>query len=176
MYLHTSDPQIGKKTLLHRDLKPSNLLVSSLWERAEVNILISDFGLSRHVTAKEKSYSMGVGTCIYMAPEIISSSKYSKKVDVYSFGVILWEMIVRLEPFEEIETPFMVEKAVVGGKRPKIPSNIPSRIKEVITTCWSQDASLRPEFANLWDIFQIQEVKQQCLSITAIKPKPGTKL
>src|SRR5690348_11566498 len=109
-----------------------------------------------------------------MAPEVISGKKYSKKVDIYSWSVILWEMITRQQPFKgiyslslslspssyffyfhyytEAQTHFAVERAVLNGERPPIPPGLPRTIEEIITTCWTTKPEKRPEFNELFDI------------------------
>jgi len=153
MYLHSYLPGI-KKPIIHRDLKPSNLLVISLWEKAEVNLVIADFGLSKESNLKgsKSIHSMGVGTIIYMAPEVISGKKYSRKVDVYSWAVIMWEMITRQQPFKEAETHFAVERAVLNGERPPMPPHLPKTVSEIITTCWATKPDKRPEFSEIFEI------------------------
>jgi serine/threonine protein kinase len=82
-YLHTL-PQC----IIHRDLKPSNLLVDENW-----NVKIADFGFAR---IKEENATMTrCGTPCWTAPEIIRGEKYAEKADVYSFGIIMWEMLTR---------------------------------------------------------------------------------
>lgn len=82
-YLHTGAP----KQLIHRDLKSSNILVNG-------NVLkITDFGLSKEM---DKTAQMStVGTYAWMAPEIIKHEKCSEKVDIWSYGVVLWELVTR---------------------------------------------------------------------------------
>jgi serine/threonine protein kinase len=96
-YLHTQDPPI-----LHRDLKSLNLLV---YEQVRNNsdfiqIKITDFGLSRHNDDLSTSRMTGLaGTFHWMAPEVLKSDEYTHKADVYSYGIVLWEVIMREPPF-----------------------------------------------------------------------------
>ncbi|KAE9412412.1 hypothetical protein Angca_007991, partial [Angiostrongylus cantonensis] len=79
-YLHSLDP-----TIIHRDIKPSNLLVDETW-----NVKVADFGFAR---IKEENATMTrCGTPAWTAPEIIRGEKYSEKADVYSFGIVMWEV------------------------------------------------------------------------------------
>ena len=90
-YLHAFDPPI-----LHRDLKSLNLLVDEFYR-----IKLADFGwtkiLDNYMTGK-------IGTYQWMAPEVIQMFNYTEKADVYSFGIILWEISAREPPFRSIHS------------------------------------------------------------------------
>ncbi|KAK8896169.1 spindle assembly checkpoint kinase [Tritrichomonas musculus] len=73
------------KKIIHRDLKPSNILIGF-----DGNIRISDFGISKLMTDDEISMTTGVGTQKFKAPELINEIQYNEKVDVYSFGVLVY--------------------------------------------------------------------------------------
>jgi serine/threonine protein kinase len=112
-YLHSLDP-----TIIHRDIKPSNLLVDETW-----NVKVADFGFAR---IKEENATMTrCGTPAWTAPEIIRGEKYSEKADLYSFGVVMWEMLTRKQPYAGRN--FMgVSLDVLEGKRPQIPQDCPA--------------------------------------------------
>lgn len=85
-YLH-------EQNLIHRDLKPHNLLVNS-----EMVCKIADFGISTVMPEYTRTMTC-VGTPVYMAPEVLSTQKYSAKADVYSFGILLLEIISEIKPY-----------------------------------------------------------------------------
>jgi serine/threonine protein kinase len=109
-YLHSLEPVI-----VHRDIKPSNLLVDENW-----NVKVADFGFAR---IKEENATMTrCGTPCWTAPEVIRGEKYSESADVYSYGIIMWEMLTRKQPFAGRN--FMgVSLDVLEGRRPQIPSD-----------------------------------------------------
>jgi serine/threonine protein kinase len=86
-YLHQRTPKI-----IHRDLKPANILLTDASEPR-----LADFGVSREKV--ETSTMTRIGTPTYMAPEILQAQKYNEKVDIYSFGMILWQMVSGRPPF-----------------------------------------------------------------------------
>ena len=144
-YLHSQG-------VIHRDLKPDNCLLTA--SRA---VRVCDFGLARWATSR--SMTGNKGTPAYMAPEVVSSAglqaRYSSAVDVYSFGVMLWAMITRRQPFGHIRNPFAIPPRVVAGERPPMPTEIPSRLRNLIAACWSASPQARPTFAQI-------EVRECC--------------
>eukprot|EP01099_Mayorella_cantabrigiensis_P007206 TRINITY_DN627_c1_g1_i1.p1 TRINITY_DN627_c1_g1~~TRINITY_DN627_c1_g1_i1.p1 ORF type:complete len:443 (-),score=63.24 TRINITY_DN627_c1_g1_i1:404-1732(-) len=130
--------------IIHRDLKSANILVSSLSIDVAVCVKVADFGISTaHVNDRE--HTRYQGTFSYMAPEVFSGS-YTPKVDVYSFGMILWEMLTLEKPWSEIKHPYQIEEQTVQGNRPKIPRDINLLISQLVEDSWDQDPNMRPSF------------------------------
>lgn len=135
LYLHNSNPII-----LHRDLKSDNLLVAHDW-----TIKVADFGLTRFLS--EKRAMTQVGTPMWMAPEIIMGRKYTEKADVYAFGIILWEILTRLEPYEDKEPMQIVVEVVNDDLRPDIPPEYKDNpLVPLMKDCWHTDPGQRPTF------------------------------
>eukprot|EP01124_Arcella_intermedia_P019012 TRINITY_DN26133_c0_g1_i1.p1 TRINITY_DN26133_c0_g1~~TRINITY_DN26133_c0_g1_i1.p1 ORF type:complete len:409 (-),score=85.07 TRINITY_DN26133_c0_g1_i1:108-1334(-) len=129
--------------LIHRDLKSLNLLVNKHFE-----IKICDFGLSR-IIDKHAPMTGNVGTVCWIAPEIYNNKKlYSEKADVYSYGIILWELLMREMPFGDTET-FTIPVLVTKGKRPKIPKHTAKEWSKLIEKCWHQKPEKRPDFPQI---------------------------
>lgn len=88
-----------------------------------------------------------LGTTAWCAPEILTSSsrtRYSVKVDVYSFGLVLWELWEKKRPFDEYTSRFDIIDAVRAGKRPAISESCPPTFKALIQRCWQAEPSRRP--------------------------------
>jgi serine/threonine protein kinase len=130
-YLHS-------RNVIHRDLKPSNILLTR-----DHRAKIADFGMS--IANSGQELTAETGTYRYMAPEVIRHESYSSNADVYSFGICLWQLITREVPFASM-TPIQAAYAVAEGRRPPIPTSIPRRLREIVTTCWDQDSHKRPSF------------------------------
>ncbi|XP_061609487.1 mitogen-activated protein kinase kinase kinase 7 isoform X1 [Phyllopteryx taeniolatus] len=138
-YLHGMKP----KALIHRDLKPPNLLLVA----GGTVLKICDFGtacdIQTHMTNNK-------GSAAWMAPEVFEGNNYSEKCDVFSWGIILWEVVTRRKPFDEIGGPaFRIMWAVHNGTRPPLIKNLPKPIENLMTRCWSKDPSQRPSMEEI---------------------------
>jgi len=92
---------------------------------------------------------MGIGTPMYMAPEIMAKTHYDLKADIYSFALILWALWVQKEPFTEFEHPWEIARHVLEGHRPIIPSDCPDAFRDLMAQCWATDPAIRPSAEQL---------------------------
>ncbi|KAA0192971.1 hypothetical protein HAZT_HAZT002613 [Hyalella azteca] len=139
-YLHKHDPQV-----LHLDLKSMNVLLDA-YSRAK----IADFGFSILRRSRSPAQKGAIrGTPAWMAPELLTKGEVSAKCDVYSYAIILWEMLTSEQPFRGYDVLQILE-SVEAGLRPPLPSaNVSRELRELITSCWAQNSSLRPSFAEV---------------------------
>eukprot|EP00004_Rigifila_ramosa_P019107 TRINITY_DN4825_c0_g1_i1.p1 TRINITY_DN4825_c0_g1~~TRINITY_DN4825_c0_g1_i1.p1 ORF type:complete len:900 (+),score=220.70 TRINITY_DN4825_c0_g1_i1:188-2701(+) len=142
-YLHSLVPIV-----IHRDLKSENLLVDH-----EGRLKVADFGISRVKAASETMTQCG--TPKYMAPEVLRGEKYDERCDVYSFGIIMWELWTQEELYPNL--PSIVAGVRIGfqGLRPPIPEGIESNYGELMVKCWDTKPSNRPSFVQI-----IQKLEQ----------------
>mmetsp|Transcript_5089 Transcript_5089/g.16621 ORF Transcript_5089/g.16621 Transcript_5089/m.16621 type:complete len:214 (+) Transcript_5089:105-746(+) len=178
-YLHEAKPMV-----IHRDLKLENILLDNK-DAKKANAKIADFGLHKVINQslrKQTEASKGdtngeitkskrriqlkqadptyqmtgeTGSLMYMAPEVLLGKAYNEKVDMFSFGVMFFEMLdytmmvgkvsISGDP-EELQN---YAKRVSTGFRPGIPAHWPPNVGATIEKCWNQDANVRPSFAEV---------------------------
>jgi len=141
---------VHSKGYLHRDLKPDNILVDQKY-----NIKIADFGLSRKMIV-----SSGItnrGTPLYMAPELLAANGYDKPVDVWSFGLIVWEIFNAKVVFKGLEFDLLGKEQYDHFKRDNRPSlnegNIEPKMANLLKRCWAFAPLKRPTFAQISEEF-----------------------
>jgi len=131
------------------DLKLANLLVSGDAQTMNFEVKVADFGLTQMKT--ESAVGM-VGSPFYMAPEmLLEKDDYDEKVDVYSFGILLWELYTQAEPYKDqfSDLEELIEAVTIDIERPTMPKEVPPRLKDLITSCWHNEADKRPSFASI---------------------------
>lgn len=135
-YLHS-------QAVIHRDLKSSNLLLND-----EMRVKVADFGTSCLETQCHEAKG-NMGTYRWMAPEMIKEKPYTRKVDVYSFGIVLWELTTALLPFQGM-TPVQAAFAVAEkNERPPLPASCEPALAQLIKRCWAANPWKRPDFSEI---------------------------
>ncbi|MGH0174953.1 UNVERIFIED_CONTAM: hypothetical protein FKN15_011192 [Acipenser sinensis] len=136
--------------VIHRDLKSNNILLAQRVENEDMEgktLKITDFGLARewHKTTKMST----AGTYAWMAPEVIKSSTFSKGSDVWSYGVLLWELLTGEVPYRGIDGLAVAYGVAVNKLTLPIPSTCPESFAQLMAECWDQDPHRRPSFASI---------------------------
>ncbi|KFV09808.1 Ephrin type-A receptor 2, partial [Pterocles gutturalis] len=135
---------------VHRDLAARNILVNS-----NLVCKVSDFGLSRVLEDDpEATYTTSGGKIPirWTAPEAISFRKFTSASDVWSYGIVMWEVMSYGErPYWELSN-HEVMKAINEGLRMPAPPDCPSAIYQLMLQCWQQERTRRPKFADIVSI------------------------
>ncbi len=154
---------LHKKQILHRDLRSHNVLLH-IW-KGRLCAKLSDFGLSS-VKSSVRSSTMkkidSVGTLGWMAPELFRrGSKSTAASDIYSYGMVLWELITHAIPFSDAEKPELISQWVLSGDREKIPDPCPAVLGKIIPRCWEA----KPE-----DRITLEEIQNELAEIAITHP------
>ncbi|RHZ75000.1 hypothetical protein Glove_218g45 [Diversispora epigaea] len=148
-YLSENLMNIHNLNIIHRDFHPGNILSSNF--KDYVVIMISDFGLSKLIEANPNNPEKKniVGVLPYIAPEVLSGEEYTKAADVYSFGIIAYEIVTGFPPYPDIPHDKDLAMKICNGLRPKIPFHTPKLITRIIMRCWDARVTHRPTFKEL---------------------------
>jgi len=150
LYMH------DEKNTMHRDLKADNILLT-----ASMDVKICDFGLARTVPTHISALTVETGSYRWMAPEVISHEPYNSKADVFSFGILLWEILAGGElPYAHLN-PLQAAVAVVRqGIRPEIPRKSDELLTDLMQRCWKTLPSARPRFREINALLEAQTVPE----------------
>ncbi|KAL3634043.1 hypothetical protein CASFOL_021097 [Castilleja foliolosa] len=140
-YLHRLTPPI-----VHWDLKTPNLLVDKNW-----TVKVCDFGLSRFKANTFISSKSVAGTPEWMAPEFLRGEPSNEKSDVFSFGVILWELVTLQQPWSGLGPAQVVGAVAFQNRRLTIPQNTSPILVSLMESCWDDEPAKRPSFVNIVD-------------------------
>lgn len=156
LYLH-------ERNVIHRDLKSLNVLLNE-----HGHAKLSDFGLAK-IKHDAAALVSGTGTPYWNAPELFSGADCSEMTDVYSMGMIFWEIVSRKSPYKQYNTKseFHWREDLLNGMRETIPkkttgpqNNVPPKYSQLITACWKGRAEQRPKTAQIVD--EIQRLSAVC--------------
>ncbi|CAM9664263.1 unnamed protein product [Scytosiphon promiscuus] len=148
-YMH--DEAMPGAKVLHRDIKSNNLAFTEDFR----TLKLFDFGLAKILRPPDKLgddvYKMtgNTGSMRYMAPEVARGLPANETADVYSFAIVLWEMVSVELPFQFYGIKELHERVVMGGARPRLAPDWPESFKDLLTRCWLTDLTKRPSMAEV---------------------------
>jgi serine/threonine protein kinase len=139
---------LHSKDVIHRDLKPENILLDkNAWP------MIGDFGTSRLLDMNVTQTNQ-IGTPLYMAPEMYGDAGYTTAIDIFSLGLIIYEVLVGAPAFSPTLTPLALMGKVTKGERPGIPDSVDPTVREIIENCWATEPGRRPPAAKVLEALE----------------------
>ncbi|CAN0222212.1 unnamed protein product [Ectocarpus sp. 4 AP-2014] len=169
-YLH--DVAVPGRIVCHRDLKPDNIGFAQ-----DGTLKLIDFGLGKIIKRKfrvrAEKYHMtgGTGSLRYMAPEIADHQEYNEKGDVYSFSLIMWEMLAGTKPFLGLKRPDFYNRVVDAGERPPLHPEWPQPVRHLLESCWRTNLDERLSFREVAGILKVCAEEENRRSFTEEKRK-----
>ncbi|GBB90453.1 hypothetical protein RclHR1_01740030 [Rhizophagus clarus] len=145
---------IHKKDFIHRDFHSGNILfdLTNGECREGYQWKVADLGLSQSLH-NTSSNSEIYGVIPYIAPEVFKGSTFSKEADIYSFGMIMWELTTGCKPFAHVEHDINLIYKILDGERPKISEDTPECYSNLMRRCWDPDPKERPSIECIFSNF-----------------------
>jgi len=154
-YLHA-------RSIIHRDLKPANVLCDGSVTSGNFTVKLTDFGVATQLGDNKKDSRKGstnektkrnltgeTGTYRWMASEVIRHEEYTLSADVYSFAIILWQLLTREEPFTDVTAVDAAQLVANEMQRPPIPPNTPVAVVDLIKVNWDENPTSRSTFEKI---------------------------
>ncbi|EXX54180.1 Tpk3p [Rhizophagus irregularis DAOM 197198w] len=159
---------LHKCNLVHGDFHSGNILLNKFNTH-----VISDFGLSRPVNKTANTNEI-YGVIPYMAPEVLRGKPYTKAADIYSFGIIMWELTSGIPAFNNRPHDFDLSLDICIGLRPKIvEGTLPAIYARLMKRCWDSDPNKRPTADELVEILSIWSIYSPCFDSNNRIPFPN---
>jgi insulin receptor len=145
---------LHKFNIVHRDLAARNVLLSHS-DPYSAQLKISDFGMSRVLEQDIEGKTQNkMGPIRWMSPESIGQQVYSKKSDVWMFGILVYEIVAQCEPHTDVDHNEVAILIRDQGLTPTIPNNCPEKLRQLMEMCWKKQPEQRPNFETICQILE----------------------
>ncbi|BDA45748.1 probable mitogen-activated protein kinase kinase kinase 11 at C-terminar half [Coccomyxa sp. Obi] len=163
--------------LIHGDLKSANVLLKSTGTDARGFVCkLADFGLSRALDHEKHTHisTQTYGTVAYMPPELLSNSRLMRSADIYSFGMLMWELSSGQVPFDRMTVGQIFFAVVQENVRPPVPETgwPPSYVK-LMRRCWDRDPKQRPEISDVLKSLKLQYKQHRAANMPKALSSPA---
>eukprot|EP00742_Colponemidia_sp_Colp-10_P013582 GILJ01015352.1.p1 GENE.GILJ01015352.1~~GILJ01015352.1.p1 ORF type:complete len:1130 (+),score=113.98 GILJ01015352.1:302-3391(+) len=162
---------VHRKHMLHRDIKSANIFLTT-----NGIAKLGDFGFSKLYHDSTVSDNVGrtfCGTPYYVAPEIWRRQVYSKKADVFSLGVVLYELLTLCRPYDGKDTAEVMDRTL-NGQYKSLPDHISLEMKALVASLLTDDPSLRPSTRQILDVPLVKFFLDGFLAIVQNPPTQQT--
>ncbi|GLC44203.1 hypothetical protein PLESTB_000752900 [Pleodorina starrii] len=148
-YLHSAN-------IIHADLKAANVLLKQQPGSGKLQAKVADFGLSFRLEEPEATHMTKgqLGSITHMAPEVLVQGRVSKSSDVYSFGILLYELYTGQQAYWDVPQPMLAYHVANAGGRPLLPSQCPAAYRGLAKACWASEPAARPTFEEVYKRLQ----------------------
>ncbi|XP_072016212.1 uncharacterized protein [Amphiura filiformis] len=134
---------LQKMGILHKDIKADNYVIA-----AENTLKLTDFGLARELNATQRN-ATGRGTYGFMAPELMKDLELSPSYDIFSYGVVIWELWTTEVPFKGVDVHCIIWRVCRYNEHPPIPADCPPAIAALMRQCWEVNRARRPQMDHI---------------------------
>ncbi len=131
-----------RNNVVHRDIKSLNYLVTD-----DNKLKLCDFGIAKSITRTVDTIQKG--SFPWMAPEVFIEQKVSHKSDIYSYGIVVWELVTGKIPFDNMDGAAIMWAVGNDKRRPDIPADCPQPIRRLLSKCWDGDRRKRPHIDSI---------------------------
>jgi serine/threonine protein kinase len=153
---------LHSNNIIHRDIKSPNVLLSkkiNSSEECDFTAKLTDFGMSKIVASCNLKTTMTLcGTAQWTAPEVLSEDKYGMSSDIFSFGVLIWEVFSQQIPYvntglNNIQVAFQVVSKNLRPDLNLLDSHTPAKVLDLIKKCWDKNPDNRPDISEILEVF-----------------------
>jgi mitogen-activated protein kinase kinase kinase 11 len=148
--------------IIHRDIKPGNVLLDGKVSTGIFSCKLADFGVATDSKNMDEDKTAETGTYRWMSPEVIRHEKYTQTADVFSYGVLLWQLLTREVPFAAVGQIEAAAAVALEDRRCPMPAGTPEGIQDLIEQCWASVADKRPAFESV--TAQLKELENNLTS------------
>jgi len=145
-YIISGLEEIHNANIIHKDFHSGNIFITSI-------SVTGDLGISKSAIESSDDNDEIYGIIPYVAPEVLKRQKYTKASDIYSLGMIMWELMTSRRPFwnHDHDTELIIQ--ILDDLRPPINTNAPEGYIELMRECWNLDPDKRPTASDLMNKF-----------------------
>ncbi|RIB26266.1 kinase-like domain-containing protein, partial [Gigaspora rosea] len=150
---------IHNHSIIHRDLHSGNILQACL-----ANAFVGDLGLSESINKVLMRHDGIYGIFPYIAPEVLRKEEYTVTSDIYSFGMIMWELSSGRLSFSDRKHDICFLMEICQGIRPTVVKGVPQCYNDLMIRCWDDDSKKRQKVSEICELIQLWQYEENFVS------------